>query len=76
MRLTEKQINLLGKQVLIKTKTGEQVAKIRVLMDPTPVLFLRESSSKQTWSFNPENLIPISDKQGVDFTCQEGLGSF
>ena len=57
MRLTDKQIDLLGKQVLIQTKSGDAIAKIRILMDTTPILFLRENVSQQMWCFDSEKLI-------------------
>ena len=82
MNLTDKQLNLLGKRVWIVTPKINAATKIRVLMDPTPVLFLREENTKpaNTWTFDPEQLEP-ADGEGtadkpVDFIYKGKLTVF
>ena len=68
--------------MLVKTAKVSAVAKIRVLMDTPPVLFMRDDSTKKTWTFDPEKLIVATDadnageKYPADFVYKGKLVDF
>jgi hypothetical protein len=68
MNLTNKQLDLLGKRILVRTSAINVTAKIRVLVEtPASILFLREEGSKppRTWTFDPEKLVIATDADNV-----------